>query len=168
MSGEDVGLVVEFAGRHLEKHAHDVFDRHRDGVHYDDNDAQDGRDDQRHAVGIGERVCLRQHGGENDDEERHDGGRVGDADFADEQDGETRGKCRSQHVDQRVADEDRADHLLWPLQQLVHQRRTAIAFLLQRMHAGARSGGQRCLAAVEEGGQRDQHDDRQENERGNE
>ena len=127
-----------------------------------------GRDDQRHAVGIGERVCLRQHGGEDDDEERHDGGGVGDADLADEQDGETRGKCRGQHVDQRVADEDRADHLLWPLQQLVHQRRTAIAFLLQRMHAGARSGGQRRLAAVEEGRQRDQHDDRQENERGNE
>ena len=95
-------------------------------------------------------------------------GGVDDADFADEQDGETRRERRSQHVDQRVADEDGADHLLGPLQQLVHQRRAGVAFLLQRMHAGARGGGQRCLAAVEEGGQRDQHDDRQENKCGDE
>ena len=43
--------------------------------------------------------------------------------------------------------------------------RASVAFLLQRVHAGARGRRQRRLAAVEERRQQQQHDDGREDER---
>ena len=162
--GKDVRLVVELARRQLQKLADDEFDRHGDRIQDDDDDAHDRRDEERHAIGIGEGIRLRQHGGEDDDEKRHDGGGVGDADLADEHDSETRSQRGSQHIDERVADEDRADHLLRRLQEPVDQRRLGVPFLLERVHASARGGRQRRLGTIEESRQGDQHDDRQNDE----
>ena len=70
--------------RQLQELAHDELDRHRQRAEHDDDDAHDRRHQQRDAVGIGERVGLRQHRGEDDDQQGHDAGGVDDADVADE------------------------------------------------------------------------------------
>ena len=121
--------------------------------------AHDRRNKKRHAIGVGECVRLRQHGREDDDEDGHDTGRVDDADVAHELDGKARGERGGEHVDQRIAEQNGADHLLGRREQAVDELRLLVAVLLERMHAGARRGGQARLAYVEECGHRDQEHD---------
>ena len=157
--GENVGLVVGRGRRELQELAHDERDRHRDRIEDDDHRPHHRRDEKRDPVGIGECIGLGQHGREDDDEQRHDRRGVDDAHLSDEHDGEPRGERRRQNVDERVADQDRADHLLGLAQDFVDELGLGVAVLLERVHARARCRRQRGLAQVEEGGQRDERDD---------
>ena len=129
------------------------------GREENDDHAHDRRDEQRHAVGERQRVGLGQHGGEDDDQQRHDRRGVGDAGRAHHHHGDAGGKRGRQHVDQRVAEQHGADHLGGLAQQPVDEAGLGVALLLQRMHARARGGGERRLAGVEERRQDQQHDD---------
>ena len=66
---KNVRRVVGLAGRQLQDLADDEFDGLGERRQNVDETAHDRRNDQRDAIGIGERIGLRQHGGENHDQD---------------------------------------------------------------------------------------------------
>ncbi len=81
---ENVGGIVALRRRQLQEEAHDRLDGDRERRQQRDQHAHDRRDEQGGTIGPGQRVGLRQDGREDDDQDRHDDGGVGDADVADE------------------------------------------------------------------------------------
>ena len=110
-----------------------------------------GRDGERHAVGVQDRVGLGQHLGEQHHDHRHDDGRVDHALFAKQGQEQAGGERGRGDVGERVAEQDGADEALAYGEQVVHHARAAAASLLERMHLGGGGCGQGCLGAGEEG-----------------
>ena len=153
---ENVGRIVAAGRRQLEDLADRELNRHRERIEHHDRRPHDRCDEQRYAVGEGKRVGLGQHGAEDHDQDGHDRRCVGNAGGADQQHGKAGGKRCRQDVDQRIAEQHRADQLLGMAQQPIDQCCLGVAFLLQRVHARPRSARQRRLAHIEERRQREQ------------
>ncbi len=162
MCSENIGRVVGFARRQFQHLPDDVFDGLREGRQDVDEAAHQWRHDERHTVGIGERVGLRQHRGEDHDQQGDRSRSIGDADLAVEIDCQVRGKRGGEHVDECIAEQHGADHLLWPRQNLIDELSGDIAVFFQGVHASTRRSRQRGFAGVEECRQQDQQENRDE------
>ena len=119
----------------------------------------DRRAGQRHPVGVAERIGLGQDFREDQDQERHGDGGIGDAGLAEYSDEKSGGQRRGHDIDQVVAQQNGADKPFLLLVQAVDHARAAVAVSLQLVHERAGSGGQRRLGTGEKGGKNQQDGD---------
>ena len=149
--GEDIGVVVDAGWRKPQELAHDEFDGLGQRPHDLDEGPHGGAHRQRHVVRVRDRVGLRQDLGEDHDQRRDQHCRVGDADIAEQIDEQARGQGRREDVDEVVAEENRADHPLGCLHELVDHSSARIAFCSEGVHSGPRGNGEGGFRSREEG-----------------
>ncbi len=135
------------------------LDQPRQRAEQGDRPGDRAGDEQRHPVGSVDRHGLRQHLGEDDDQERHHDGGVEDAFRAEDADEHARGEGGRPDVHDVVADQHRADEALAPGEQPVDQTGPAVAVLLEGQHAGPGRRREGRLGGGEEGGEQQRQDD---------
>ena len=144
--------------------AHERFDRADDRPEHRHEEGDGRRDQQRHAVGVGDGDRLGQHLAEDDDQRRHDDGRVDDALVADGDDEHAGGERRGGDRHELAAEQHRADQPAAVGDQPVGEPRALVAARLQRLKARARGRGERGLGAGEKGGGDEAGDDQERGE----
>ena len=153
MAGQDGALLAGVDAEELQEAAHEAVDGDQHWPEDRDEKGERARHYQRHAVGIIDRHRLRHDFREDEHQNRHEAGRVNRALVADEGDENAGREGRRADIDERVAEQARADHAIAARQQPVDEDRAAVALLFERVHARARSRGQRRLRGGEKGRQ---------------
>ena len=136
-------LDVEEPQGRLHDGLHQPGDRRQGGDHRLEN----RRHRERHALGVVDRVALRQHLAENQHQQGHRDGRVDHARLAEHADQHAGRERRGQDVHKVVAEQDGADQTVALQAQPVDRSRPAIALLLQPVHARTGRSGQRRFRA---------------------
>ena len=161
MRRENVGCVIDCGRGEFQELPHHVLNRFGEGRQDINDTPHNGRNDKRHPVGISERIGLRQNGGKDHNEQRHEGRCIRDANFPVDLNRQLRGKGCRQNVHQGIAEQHRADHFLRFGQDAVDDLSLFVAVLFKRVHAGPGGGRQCRFAAIEKSRERDENNDRE-------
>jgi hypothetical protein len=143
----------EEAQRRTHDDVYGMGDREQDN----DHGAHDRGHREGHAVRMVNGVGLGQHLGEDQDQQGHAQGGVGDAGVAEEPDQEAGGERRGHDVDQVVAQKNRPDQPVPLGPEFLDQGGAVVSLLFQGVHARQGCGGQRCLRAGEKRRNHEQH-----------
>ena len=115
-------------------------------------------------VRIGNRPCLGEDLGKNQHDHGHHQRCIDNAGLPEQMDEQAGGKRGRQNIDQIVAQQQRTDHPLLDLQQLVDRLRSRLTVLFLLVHACTGRCGQRRLGAGKEARQQDQNQYSQRNQ----
>ncbi len=145
-----------------ENPADEPFDPYQDRPEQPHHPLHRLRNRERNTIRRVEGRRLGQHFGEDDNQHRHQGGRIDHAGIAEPCEQNARRQSRRGNIGRIVAEQQRADQALALLQQLVDDGSTAVSVLFQPRHAGTRRRSQRRFTPREKGGkqQADQDDDK--------
>ena len=145
MRGKHLGIVADRGAEQPQGVADQELHgggRRRQHRHHE---TDQGRDRERHPVGVEDGVGL----GENFDEQHHDNGhdhgRVNHALLAEQSEEQAGGERGRGDVGKSIAEQDGADEALAHGEQIVHHPGVGVAALFERVHLGARGRGERCL-----------------------
>jgi len=153
-------LMLFFADRRGNLHTERLQGRADDGLNrmgyrreHDHDHADYRRNLQGDGIGMAECIGLRQNLREDQHQQRHDNGRIGNARLAEQTNQQGRRQRGGQDIDQIVSQQDRADQPVLLFQQRDDDGGTPVALLRLQMHTRARRGGQRRFRPRKEKGQ---------------
>ena len=135
-----------------QQHANNGLDDGEQRPQHEHHEFHRSGDEKRDPVRRVDGDRLRQHLGEDHDQNRHDGGRIEHADFTEPYREDAGCESRSADVGHIVAEQERADHPLAHVGKARDDAGILIAELRQPQHAGTRGAGKRGLARREECG----------------
>ena len=150
MAGNASVVIDERDFRQSEHAPHQHLDRAHDRTKNPHEEQHQGRNQQRHAIGIGDGDRLGHHFTENDNERGHDCGRGPHATLAKDLEQDTRGDRRRADGDQLSPEQHRADETSAHADQAGDEFRPRVAARFQRMHPRSGRRGQGGLGASEE------------------